>query len=453
MAKVNVVKMVDESKVNRFHLLIVFWGFFILLADGYDLMVYGSVIPSLMGEWSMSSSVAGLIGSLTLIGGLVGNLLFGVLSDMMGRKRLIIICLTGFSIFTVLCGFAVGVVDFAIYRFTAGIALGGVMPIVVSLISEYAPKSVRSMLVGVACTGFAVGGILVALVGSNIITNFGWQWMFYLGGIPLLFIPFILKTLPDSLGHYMKKNDRKQILSVLQKIDPTYQPMSNDEFIAENAKNNGVPIADLFKAKRARSTISFWIASFCMLLMVYGLGTWLPQLMVSSGYALKSSLTFLLALNFGAMFGQIGGGLLADKNGSKRVLPIMFTTGAVALVLFGLSFEAIVLYLLAAVAGACTTGGQAVSNAYTSEFYPSHMRSTGVGWTIGIGRFGAIVGPMIGGFVLDSSLPLYANFLVFAIPGMIAAIAISFVQDKYSKKVPKQVLNQSDVLQDELVKS
>ena len=187
--------------------------------------------------------------------------------------------------------------------------------------------------------------------------------------------------------------------------------------------------------------------------MVYGLGTWLPQLMVSSGYALKSSLTFLLALNFGAMFGQIGGGLLADKNGSKRVLSIMFTTGAVALVLFGLSFEAIVLYLLAAVAGACTTGGQGVSNAYTSQFYPSHMRSTGVGWTIGIGRFGAIVGPMIGGFILDSSLPLYANFLVFAIPGMIAAIAISFVQDKYSKKEPNQILNQSDVLQDEFVKS
>ena len=137
---------------------------------------------------------------------------------------------------------------------------------------------------------------------------------------------------------------------------------------------------------------------------------------MSSGYALKSSLTFLLALNVGAMFGQIGGGLLADKNGSKKVLIIMFTTGAVALTLFGLSFEAIVLYLLAAVAGACTTGGQAVNNAYASEFYPAHMRSTGVGWALGIGRFGAIVGPMIGGIVLDSSLPLYANFLVFAYP-------------------------------------
>ena len=455
MAKVNVVKMVDESKVNRFHLLIVFWGFFILLADGYDLMVYGAVIPSLMEEWSMSSSMAGLIGSLTLIGGLIGNLLFGVVADMMGRKKSIIICLAGFSIFTVLCGFAVGAIDFAIYRFIAGIALGGIMPIVVSLTSEYAPKSVRSMLVGVASTGFAVGGILVALVGSNIITNLGWQWMFYIGGIPLLLIPLIIKTLPDSLGHYMKKNDRKQIVSVLKRIDPTYQPKNDDEFIAEKAKSSGVPIADLFKEKRARSTISFWVSTFCLLLMVYGLGTWLPQLMVSAGYALESSLTFLLALNFGAMFGQIGGGLLADKNGSKKVLVIMFTTGAVALTLFGLSFEAIVLYLLAAVAGACTTGGQAVNNAYASEFYPAHMRSTGVGWALGIGRFGAIVGPMIGGIVLDSSLPLYANFLVFAIPGVIAAMAISFVQDKYSKVVPqtrdKSVLLQ-DVPADELVK-
>lgn len=450
MTKVNVVKMVDESKVNRFHLFIVFWGFFILLADGYDLMVYGSVIPSLMDEWSMSSSVAGLIGSLTLIGGLVGNLLFGVAADMMGRKKSIIICLAGFSVFTFLCGFAIGVVDFAIYRFIAGIALGGVMPIVVSLTSEYAPKSVRSMMVGVASTGFAVGGILVALVGSSIITNFGWQWMFYLGGIPLLFIPFIIKTLPDSLGHYMKRNDREKIVSVLQKIEPSYQPSKEDEFIAEKAKHSGVPIADLFKEKRARSTISFWVSTFCLLLMVYGLGTWLPQLMVASGYALQSSLTFLLALNFGAMFGQIGGGLLADKNGSKKVLMMMFITGAVALALFGLSFQAIVLYFLAAVAGSCTTGGQAVNNAYASEFYPAHMRSTGVGWALGIGRFGAIVGPMIGGFVLDSSLPLYANFLVFAIPGLIAAVAISFVQDQYSKRVPKPVFHQN--LEEELVK-
>lgn len=305
MTKVNVAKMIDESKVNRFHLIIVFWGLFILLADGYDLMVFGAVIPSLMVEWSMSSSTAGLIGSLTLIGGLIGNLVFGVVADLMGRKKSIIACLTGFSIFTVLCGFAVGPIDFAIYRFLAGIGLGGIMPIVVSLTSEYAPKSVRSMLVGVASTGFAIGGILVALVGSNIITNFGWEWMFYLGGLPLLAIPFIVKTLPDSLGHYMKKNDRKQIVAVLQKIDPSYQPSENDVFVAEKAKS-GVPIADLFKEKRARSTMAFWVSTFMLLLMVYGLGTWLPQLMVQAGYALKSSLTFLLALNFGAMFGQIG---------------------------------------------------------------------------------------------------------------------------------------------------
>ncbi|RKJ62921.1 MFS transporter, partial [Butyricicoccus sp. 1XD8-22] len=109
-------------------------------------------------------SVAGLIGSLTLIGGLIGNLVFGIVADVMGRKKSIIICLVGFSIFTMMCGFAFGIIDFAIYRFIAGIALGGVMPIVVSLTSEYAPKKYRSMMVGISSTGFAVGGILVALV-------------------------------------------------------------------------------------------------------------------------------------------------------------------------------------------------------------------------------------------------------------------------------------------------
>lgn len=443
MTKVNVAKMVDDSKVNRFHMLIVFWGFFILLADGYDLMVYGAVIPSLMEEWSMSSSVAGLIGSLTLIGGLIGNLVFGIVADVMGRKKSIIICLAGFSIFTMMCGFAFGVIDFAIYRFIAGIALGGIMPIVVSLTSEYAPKKYRSMMVGISSTGFAVGGILVALIGSDIISTIGWQWMFYLGALPLLTIPFILKTLPDSINHYMRKGNTKQVALVLQKIEPSYMPTEKDEFELESAYVSGVPVSELFKEKRTRSTIAFWVSTFMLLLMVYGLGTWLPQLMVEAGYALESSLMFLLALNIGAMFGQVGGGLLADRNGSKKILFMMFLIGGIALLLFGLSFNAVILYLLAAIAGSCTTGGQAVNNAYASVFYPSHVRSTGVGWALGIGRFGAIVGPIIGGLVLDSSLPLYANFLVFAIPGLIAAVAITFVEDKYSKKF---ILENQEVL-------
>lgn len=153
-----------------------------------------------------------------------------------------------------------------------------------------------------------------------------------------------------------------------------------------------------------------------LLLMVYGLGTWLSQLMADADYPLQSSLMFLLALNLGAMVGQVGGGLLADRNGSKKVLIGMLLLGAVSLTLFGFELHALLLYLFAAITGACTTGGQAVNNAYAAKFYPVHVKATGVGWALGIGRFGAIAGPALGGFLLNNNMPFVMNFIMFAIP-------------------------------------
>ncbi|RKJ62894.1 MFS transporter [Butyricicoccus sp. 1XD8-22] len=197
------------------------------------------------------------------------------------------------------------------------------------------------------------------------ISTFGWQWMFYLGGLPLLTIPFILKTLPDSINHYVRNENKEQVAVVLQKIEPSYIASEKDEFELEQGNVSGVPVSELFKEKRTRSTIAFWVSTFMLLLMVYGLGTWLPQLMVEAGYALESSLMFLLALNIGAMFGQVGGGLLADRNGSKKILIMMFLIGGIALLLFGLSFNAVILYLLAAIAGSCTLENQEVLRVQT----------------------------------------------------------------------------------------
>lgn len=431
MPKVNVNEVVDHSRFNRFHLMLVIWGFLILLGDGYDLMVYGSVLPSLSENWGMAPSTAGFIGSLTLVGTLIGNLLFGILADKIGRKKTIIICVFIFSFFTVLCGFSMGPTDFAMYRFIAGLALGGVMPIVVSLMSEYAPKKYRSMLVGVVSTGFAVGGIFVALIGVRIITNIGWEWMFYIGGFPLLLIPLLMKYLPDSLAFYIKKEEYEKVAAILQRLDPN-QPSGKDVSYEMHLPKVGLPATELFKEKRGISTIAFWVSTFMLLLMVYGLGTWLPQIMVSAGYPLQSSLLFLLALNIGAMFGQVGGGFLADRNGSKIVLIGMFLLGSVSLTAISFGQHTILLYLLIAIAGACTTGGQAVNNAYATKFYPVFIRSTGVGWALGIGRFGAILGPTMGGLLMESNLPFYMNFIMFAIPGVLAAIAIAFVQERYS---------------------
>jgi AAHS family benzoate transporter-like MFS transporter len=170
-----------------------------------------------------------------------------------------------------------------------------------------------------------------------------------------------------------------------------------------------------------------WVAFFMCLLMVNGLTTWLPKLMVDAGYALNSGLTFTIALNVGGIVGTLVLGRLADAWGVKRVLVPMFVIAAVSLTLLGFGNNMAVLLLLVAVSGACTMGAQNISYSFVSQYYPSFMRSTAIGLASGVGRMGAIVGPTFGGILLTLKLPVEMNFLFFAVPGVIAALAFLFV--------------------------
>ena len=442
MQKINIAQAIGESKFNAFHLTVLLWCIFLILFDGYDLVVYGSVIPTLSEEWGTSAGVLGLIGSLTLVGGLIGSLICGVTADKIGRKKVIIACVAVFGVFTLLTGIAQGPADFAAYRFLAGLGLGGIPPLLVTLTSEYSPKSMRNILIGIMFSGYSIGGILVSLCGMKVIPSLGWNWMFYIGAIPLLAIPFLIKHLPESLYYYVKKGEIDKAKRVLKRLNPSYEPDERDEFEIE-LTTSGVPVVKLFEAHRGRSTIMFWIACFMGLLMVYGLGTWLPQLMVDAGYALHSSLLFLFCMNMGAIIGSVSGGWLADRIGSKRVLISLFGCGGICLVLLGVNPGSLTLYILVAIAGAATIGSQNLNNAYISTFYPPHIKSTGLGWALGVGRMGAILGPTIGGLLLDSGLPVYVNFISFAIPAAVAAIALSFIQNKYGSQVKKGMRNSS----------
>ena len=181
---------------------------------------------------------------------------------------------------------------------------------------------------------------------------------------------------------------------------------------------------DLVKDSRAAGTIMIWLAFFCCLLMVYALGSWLPKLMAGAGYSLGSSLSFLLALNFGGMAGAIAGGWLGDRFSLPKVVLAFFAVGTVAIALLGFNSPMPVLYLLIFIAGATTIGTQILLYANTAQFYPLAMRSTGLGWASGVGRTGAIVGPLLGGSLLAAALPLKLNFVAFAVPGLVAALAM-----------------------------
>ncbi|WP_180096636.1 MULTISPECIES: aromatic acid/H+ symport family MFS transporter [unclassified Acinetobacter] len=442
--KVNINTLIDEAKFTPFHWGVLIWCLLIIIFDGYDLVIYGVALPLLMQEWGLSAVQAGLLASTALFGMMFGAMTFGTLSDKLGRKKTIMICVAIFSGFTFIGAFATSPVEFGILRFLAGLGIGGVMPNVVALMTEYAPKRIRSTLVALMFSGYAIGGMTSALLGAWLVPQFGWKIMFLLAGIPLLLLPLLWKYLPESLMYLTNKNQTSQAHDIIQKISPEQVITHDTQFVLnEVQKGDEAPLKALFQQGRSFSTFMFWLAFFMCLLMVYALGSWLPKLMIQAGYSLGASMIFLFALNIGGMIGAIGGGYLADRFHIKKVLTIMFLCGALALILLGFNSPQFVLYTLIAVAGAATIGSQILLYTFVAQYYPSTVRSTGMGWASGIGRIGAIVGPVLTGALLTMNLPHQMNFFAIAIPGVIAALAIFLVNLKTS--VDAQALARSSM--------
>lgn len=441
MRAIDVHQIIDNARFNRFHWTVVALCALLLIFDGYDLFIFGVVLPAIMREWGLTPLQAGALGSYALFGMMFGALAFGTLADKIGRKKGIAICFTLFSAATLVNGFASNPTEFGICRFIAGLGCGGLMPNAVALMSEYAPKRLRSTLVAVMFSGYSLGGMLAAGVGIYMLPAYGWQSMFFAAAVPLLLLPLILWWLPESVGFLVRDGQTAKARGIIDRIDPELSLGETDTLHMSDTKARGAGVLELFRDGRTVRTLSLWVAFFCCLLMVYALSSWLPKLMASAGYSLGSSLSFLLVLNFGGMAGAILGGWLGDRLNLGKVMVVFFIAAAVSISLLGFKSAPVVLYLLIFVAGATTIGTQILLYAGTAQFYGLSIRSTGLGWASGIGRNGAILGPLLGGALMGMNLPLQLNFIAFAVPGAIAALAMAlFIFSSHRHPAPSAVV-------------
>ena len=433
MRQIDVHKLSDKAEFNGFHKLVLFWCALIIIFDGYDLAVAGIALPSIMKSMGVNAASAGFMVSSALFGMMFGNILFGTLADRIGRRWVVAICIALFSVFTAAAGFTNDPIVFSVARFVAGVGIGGVMPNVVAQMTEYSPLRIRSTLVTLMFSGYSVGGILAALVGKGLIESYGWQSVFIAAGLPVLLIPLILKSFPESMPFLIKKGRIEELKRIVSRMQPSYQPQMSDRFaLPSEDKADSAPIRHLFHEGRGFSTVMFWLAFLLCLFMVYGLSSWLTKLMASAGYSLGSALTFVLVLNFGAMIGAVAGGWLADRFHIRYVLAGMYVVAAASIALLGHKMPTEALLLLVGLAGASTIGTQIVNLAYAGQFYPMAVRSTGLGWALGVGRIGAILAPIVIGVLVGMAMPLQQNFMAIAIPALIAAIAISLIDHSRS---------------------
>ena len=379
--------------------------------EGFDLVVLGVVLPALLKEpsWGLTPNTASTIASVGLIGVMIGAAAVGTVTDIIGRRKTVVWTVIIFSILTLACAFAPNPFVFGVLRFLAGLGLGGVLPTAIAMINEFARSGRGGTATTNLMTGYHVGAVATALLGILVIQRYGWEWMFIIGALPaLVLVPLMLKYLPES----------KSFLRARAGLGSPVRA-------GRKARKN--PVGTLFHHGFGRSTLAFWITSVMGLLLVYGLNTWLPQIMREAGYELGAALALLLVLNVGAILGLLFAGRVADRIGSRRSTIAWFALAAVFLALLSIRLPGIGVYVSVLLAGVFVFSAQVLVYAYVSHIYPTSARGTALGTTSAVGRFGAIAGPVIGGVLLTAGLAYPWGFYIFAGVAAIGALCIAAV--------------------------
>lgn len=429
MKSVDVSNIISESKFSKFHAILLFLCATLVFFDGIELGLIGAISTSLLEEWSLTAVQLGVVSSYTAVGMIIGGLLFGPLGDRFSRKNIIIFSTVIYSVFTLLGAFSQGIVDFSIYRFIAGIGMGGIVPTTLGLISDVFPRKNRSLSLTIATASIGLGAMVAVLLAIFLIPVFGWRSLFVVGALPLLLIPVLIKFLPESPIILYKKKRFSEMARTLNRIENTDQYKSTNHYYMEIITKSKVPFTALFQNKQTVGTLLIWITCLCSYLVSFALTAWLPNLMVRAGYPLTSGLLFTVVLGFGALTGSLVGGKLAEHIGLKKIVVVSYILGSLSLCILGINISSsLLLYLIFFFVGIGTTGAQNLLLAYCAQFYPTEIRSTGIATANILGRVGSFIGPIFGGLIISMNFSTPASFIAFGVVALFAAIALASIR-------------------------
>ncbi len=399
-----------------------------ILAEGYDVGVLGAVLPALAEyqEWSLTPLQLGGLGAYALVGMLFGALFIGTLSDIIGRRRMLLLSMAIFTITQAGAALAPTPEIFGLFRFLGGLGMGGIIPVAAALTIEYSAPRKRSLNYGIMYSGYSLGIVAAAMVAMALLPTLGWRWVIAVGTLPILILPVVAWLVPESLEYLVAKGRIAEAKALAKKLNVRdYRP------VAPANPGRRIPwrevMAAMFSGKYLRSTVFFWISLFCGMVLVYGLNTWLPQIMRKAGYDLGSSLAFLLVFSLASAIGGLVLGFLADKYGQKTILVLFYLLGAGGILLLMFPNTMFVNLCFVAFAGIGSISTSLVLTGYIADYYPAAQRGTATGWALSFARIGAISGPIIGGWIASTGLSFEFNFVFFAIVGVVAAIAVSLI--------------------------
>jgi AAHS family 4-hydroxybenzoate transporter-like MFS transporter len=428
---VDLTPIIDRQKITSFHVKLVIVAFLVVMADGYDIGAAAFAAPALIREWHIPPSALGGLFSAGLFAGLFGPPAFGWLSDHFGRRRAIIGGAVFFGVFTLASVTAHDLTTLIWLRFLAGLGISGVLPITIALINEYAPRRLRATLFVLMFSGITFGGGLPGLIAARYMAAYGWQILFWVGGTaPLLAAVLVFFTLPESIKYLSLRPERSgDLADILGRLQPGLVVDRNARFVIGGEDNRAAfSWAAIFKGRLAWITPLFWISNAINLMIFYFVNQWIPTILSTNGVSVAHAALAITAFQFA---GTIGGLIIMrplDKFGFIPV-PILFACAIPIVACIGLPgmSEGLTIALVAA-SGFCLLGLQFGNIASETNMYPTYIRSWGVGSCFGAGRVGSVIGPYVGGWLIQMNLPRQELFFIAAIPlvlGLVNALILT----------------------------
>jgi len=419
MTQTSTARPEHEARRRRTVLWVVSLATVGLIFDGYDLVVYGTVVstflrdPSQIGE--VTPALAGALGSYALVGVLVGALLAGSVGDIIGRRKVMLFAYAWFSVGMGVTAMMSSTNAFGLMRFVTGLGVGALVATTGAIVSEFAPPGKKNLCNAITYCGVPMGSLIAALLAIILLGAIGWRGMFWIGALPLVtLLPLAFLKMPESPAWLLSRGRVEEARALSEQTGVPLPELAAAPAEQQVVKRERAGFAGLFGPDYWWPTVLMGLMSATGLVLVYSLNTWLPELMLRAGYNAKGSLSFLLVLNGGAVIGALIGSRVADRLGPKPVVAGCFLLGAIAIALLTVDLPLAFLLIFVAIAGLGTSGTQTLIYGFVANYYRTNVRGAGVAWCAGFGRLGGVGGPVIGGLLIGAGLSTNSIFWVLA---------------------------------------
>ncbi|OTG95663.1 MFS transporter [Acinetobacter sp. ANC 3832] len=442
----NQISSIIDRKISGYQWLIILLCFFIALFDGFDTQAVAFTAPAIIDAFQLEAKALAPVLTAGIIGMTIGAMCLGILGDKLGRRKTLILCIFIFAISTLFTAFVTHLNHIFILRVIAGLGMGGATPVLLALAAEYSPKRYKGLVTTGVLLALPAGAMLGGLLAAKIMPIWGWQSIYIIGGVvPLLFLVILFFVLPESLEYLRQKPtalNKQTIEKILNKISAEKIHLDENNFHSTTeSKEKTAKLSILFQQGLAKTTIGVWGTYFFNWVAWFMLLSWLPTILKQAGLDPSNAPYASVTVNAAFIVFAIPLAYFLPKLNTVKILSFMFICGIAIAIALGLTIQSQqwgLIFVLIACAGFGIGGQQLALNYLVVASYPTEVRATAIGWAIGMGRFGAIIGSAIGGLIL-ASFGIQGYFMSLAIPLVIAFICILMIRKSYKQTTDKIV--------------